>query len=71
MLSEQEVKSEVPSMDWKLELVAVPVTDDRGAPSYDDDSYPVPVHARFVRRLVDTCPPDGVVLDGPCGTGRS
>jgi ubiquinone/menaquinone biosynthesis C-methylase UbiE len=23
-----------------------------------------------VRRLVATCPPDGIVLDAPCGTGR-
>ena len=26
--------------------------------------------AEFVARVVDACPPDGVVLDIPCGTGR-
>ena len=26
---------------------------------------------RFVARLLETCPPGGVVLDAPCGTGRT
>ena len=40
------------------------------APTYDDGYDPVtPVHRRFVARLIETCPPAGVVLDAPCGTG--
>jgi ubiquinone/menaquinone biosynthesis C-methylase UbiE len=27
------------------------------------------VHKRFVARLIDTCPPEGTVLDAACGTG--
>lgn len=43
---------------------------DDEAPDYHDDLYPAPMHPAFVRRLVATCPPDGIVLDAPCGTGR-
>ena len=40
------------------------------APSYDDGYDPAtPEHLRFVVLLVDTCPPDGIVLDAACGTG--
>ena len=40
------------------------------APSYDEGYDPAtPEHRRFVARLIDTCPPAGVVLDAPCGTG--
>jgi SAM-dependent methyltransferase len=43
---------------------------DDDAPTYDDEEYTAEVQATFVRRLAETCPPDGVVLDAPCGTGR-
>jgi 2-polyprenyl-3-methyl-5-hydroxy-6-metoxy-1,4-benzoquinol methylase len=40
------------------------------ASTYDDGYDPVTdVHRRFVERLIDTTPPDGVVLDAACGTG--
>ena len=40
------------------------------APTYDEGYDPAtPEHRRFVARLIDTCPPAGVVLDAPCGTG--
>ena len=40
------------------------------APSYDEGYDPAtPEHRRFVARLIDTCPPAGVLLDAPCGTG--
>ena len=43
----------------------------RDAPSYEIDNYPISeAHRRFVTRVVEACPPDGVVLDIPCGTGR-
>jgi SAM-dependent methyltransferase len=49
----------------------VRATYDAEAPTYDDDiDYPVPLQPVFIRRLVETCPPGGVVLDAPCGTGR-
>jgi SAM-dependent methyltransferase len=56
---------------WLAERWAVVVADyDAGAATYDDDSYDVPVHRSFVGKLADTCPPGGVILDAPCGTGR-
>ena len=40
------------------------------APNYDAGYDPVtPVHRRFVERLVEATPADGVVLDAACGTG--
>jgi ubiquinone/menaquinone biosynthesis C-methylase UbiE len=42
---------------------------DDEAATYEDDSYPVEEQHRFVDRLLATCPPGGVVLDVPCGTG--
>ena len=40
------------------------------APTYDDGYDPATAeHRRFVTRLIDTCPPAGMVLDAPCGTG--
>jgi quercetin dioxygenase-like cupin family protein len=40
------------------------------APSYDDGYDPVtPVNRRFVTRLIDTCPSNGIELDAACGTG--
>lgn len=49
---------------------AVRATYDAEAPTYDDVDYPVPSQPVFIRRLVQTCPPNGIVLDAPCGTGR-
>jgi cyclopropane fatty-acyl-phospholipid synthase-like methyltransferase len=43
---------------------------DDEAPGYDEDLYPAEMQATFVARLLATCPPDGIVLDAPCGTGR-
>jgi len=42
---------------------------DLEASGYDDDRYPTTSHTVFVDRLLETCPPDGIVLDAPCGTG--
>jgi SAM-dependent methyltransferase len=43
---------------------------DADAATFDDEPYPATSHASFVGRLLATCPPDGIVLDAPCGTGR-
>jgi SAM-dependent methyltransferase len=57
--------------DWLIERrAAVQATYDSEAPSYDENPYPVETQERFVERLVATCPPGGIVLDAPCGTGR-
>jgi ubiquinone/menaquinone biosynthesis C-methylase UbiE len=43
---------------------------DAEAATYDQDPYSNEVQQEWVRRLVATCPPGGMVLDAPCGTGR-
>jgi len=40
------------------------------ASGYDSDGYPDEAQRRFVDRLLETCPPGGLVLDAPCGTGK-
>lgn len=56
---------------WLAERRAAVVADyDAGAATYDDDSYAVPVQRSFVQKLAGTCPPGGVILDAPCGTGQ-
>jgi SAM-dependent methyltransferase len=57
---------------WLVERrVAVMATYDEEAATYDDvGSYPAPLQSVFVGRLLETCPPGGLVLDAPCGTGR-
>lgn len=56
---------------WLAERRAAVVADyDAGAATYDDDSYAVPVHRAFVQKLADSCPPGGLILDAPCGTGQ-
>jgi 2-polyprenyl-3-methyl-5-hydroxy-6-metoxy-1,4-benzoquinol methylase len=41
------------------------------APDYEIANYPISdTHRAFVERVVAACPPDGIVLDVPCGTGR-
>jgi SAM-dependent methyltransferase len=55
---------------WLRERRAAVEADyDRDAPTYDLDPYPIKLHRTFVDRLVATCPPGGLVLDAPCGTG--
>ena len=57
--------------DWLRERrAAVEASYDDEAPTYDESPYPVETQRRFVERLVATCPPDGIVLDAPCGTGQ-
>jgi SAM-dependent methyltransferase len=54
---------------WLAERhAAVIATYDDEASGFADD-YPRTSHTRFVDRLLETCPPGGVVLDAPCGTG--
>ena len=56
---------------WLIERrAAVEASYDAEAPSYDEYPYPVETQRRFIERLVATCPPDGIVLDAPCGTGQ-
>jgi SAM-dependent methyltransferase len=57
-------------LTWLNERRAAVEADyDADAPTYDQDPYPVELHVTFVDRLLATCPPDGIVLDSPCGTG--
>jgi SAM-dependent methyltransferase len=56
--------------DWLQERRrAVEADYDADAPTYDQDPYPVELHVAFVDRILATCPPGGIVLDAPCGTG--
>lgn len=49
---------------------AVEARYDAESAEYADDLYPTTSHAVFVRRLLETCPAGGTVLDAPCGTGK-
>jgi SAM-dependent methyltransferase len=40
------------------------------APTFDDDSPVSSTHLGFVKRVIESCPPGGAILDAPCGTGR-
>ena len=56
---------------WLKERRAAVVAEyDAEAEAYDDHPYPATSHASFVRRLLETCPAGGTVLDAPCGTGQ-
>lgn len=56
---------------WLAGRRAAVVADyDAGATGYGDHDYPAPLQPAFVRKLVDSCPPDGLVLDAGCGTGQ-
>jgi len=43
---------------------------DADAATYDDSPYPTTSHGAFIDRLIASCPPGGVILDAPCGTGQ-
>jgi ubiquinone/menaquinone biosynthesis C-methylase UbiE len=49
---------------------AIEATYDAEASSYDESEYPTGTQRAWVARLLQLCPPAGVVLDAPCGTGR-
>ena len=56
---------------WLRERRAAVEADyDKDAPGYDDDMYRVTVHVGYIDRWLATCPPGGIVLDAPCGTGQ-
>jgi hypothetical protein len=56
---------------WLAERRASTIAEyDAEASGYEQDEYPVDAQIRFVARLLDTCPKDGLVLDAPCGTGK-
>jgi ubiquinone/menaquinone biosynthesis C-methylase UbiE len=48
---------------------AVLATYEGGAETYEAHGYPIEAQRRFVARLLESCPPGGIVLDAPCGTG--
>jgi len=43
---------------------------DADAATYDESPYATTSHTTFIDRLLASCPPDGIVLDAPCGTGQ-
>ena len=56
---------------WIAERRAAVEADyDATAEEYDADPYQNDAQAEWVERLLAECPPGGVVLDAPCGTGR-
>ena len=56
---------------WLAERrAAVRACYDAEAPDYDALEYPNEAQREWVARLLDSCPPGGIVLDAPCGTGR-
>lgn len=56
---------------WLAERRAANVAEyDAEASGNDAHAYPAEAQRRFVARLLETCPPGGIILDAPCGTGR-
>jgi ubiquinone/menaquinone biosynthesis C-methylase UbiE len=56
---------------WLAERrAAVVASYDAEAPIYNENEYPADTQREWVARLLRRCPPGGVVLDAPCGTGR-
>ena len=49
---------------------ALIATYDAEAPDYDKHEYPSATQREWVIRLVQQLPPDSIVLDAPCGTGK-
>jgi cyclopropane fatty-acyl-phospholipid synthase-like methyltransferase len=49
---------------------AVLASYDEEARTYDQNEYPTTSHPLFVARLLETCPPGGILLDAACGTGK-
>jgi len=43
---------------------------DTEAPGYDEHGYPSDTQREWVVRLLQRLPPDSIVLDAPCGTGK-
>jgi len=43
---------------------------DAEAAGYESDDYPRETQVAYVARVLEACPPDGLLLDAPCGTGR-
>jgi cyclopropane fatty-acyl-phospholipid synthase-like methyltransferase len=43
---------------------------DLESPDYDALEYPIPLHGRFVDKLLETTSPGATILDAPCGTGK-
>ena len=64
-------RSVIERQAWLMERrAAVEAAYDAEAADYDEHPYPVEMQRAFVSRLLATCPPDGLVLDAPCGTGQ-
>jgi ubiquinone/menaquinone biosynthesis C-methylase UbiE len=56
---------------WLAERRAAVLAEyDEIAAKYDSLGYPVTLQAGFVARVAGMCPPDGIILDAPCGTGK-
>src|SRR4249919_2945009 len=65
-------RSVIERQAWLMERrAAVEAAYDAEAADYDEHPYPVEMQRAFVSRLLATCPPGGLVLDAPCGTGQS
>jgi SAM-dependent methyltransferase len=56
---------------WLAERrAAVVASYDTEAATYDQLEYPRATHAAWLARLLERCPPNALMLDAPCGTGR-
>lgn len=49
---------------------AVVAAYDSEAATFDENEYPAETQRQWIQRLLELLPPDGVLLDAPCGTGR-
>ncbi len=57
--------------EWLAERRAAVIADyDATASEYDAQGYPVTLQEGFVRRVAESAPQGGLILDAPCGTGK-
>jgi ubiquinone/menaquinone biosynthesis C-methylase UbiE len=65
------VHADVDRPTWLAERRAATISVyDAEAAGYESHGYPVSLQWEMVARLADLCPPGGVILDAPCGTGK-
>ena len=51
-------------MEWRMDTIHAPIYDETWGATID------PTHERFFNRFLGVCPPQALILDAACGTGK-